>query len=125
MSISYTASGDFSKTESFLKRISSGDIYSKLHQYGKMGVDALSKATPKESGDTAKSWGYRIIKSRVNPGIEWYNTNVNDGANIAILIQYGHGTGTGGYVQGRDYINPAMRPIFDKIAEEIWKEVKS
>lgn len=125
MSFRFHVSGDFKNTEKFLKRASSGDFYSKLDAYGKTGVAALAKATPKESGETAQSWGYRVIRSRTNPGIEWYNTHVNDGAVIAILIQYGHGTGTGGYVQGRDYINPAMQPVFDKIADDIWKEVKS
>jgi hypothetical protein len=90
-----------------------------------MGVDALAKATPSESGLTAKSWGYRIYRNRNSTGIEWYNSNENNGVNIAILLQYGHGTGTGGYVSGQDYINPAIRPIFDRIAEDVWKKVTS
>lgn len=125
MSINFMVSGDFKNLEKFLKKASSGDIFSRLDRYGKIGVDALRKSTPKESGETAKSWGYRVIKSKTNPGIEWYNTHVNDGVQIAVLIQYGHGTGTGGYVQGRDYINPAMQPVFDKIAQDVWKEVTS
>ncbi len=88
-----------------------------------MGVDALSSATPVDSSLTAKSWGYRVIKDRSRPGIEWYNTNIPGSTPVAILIQYGHATGTGGYVSGRDYINPAMRPIFDQIAVDVWKEV--
>ncbi len=89
-----------------------------------MGVDALARATPVATSLTRNSWEYRIIKDRKNPGIEWYNTNVVNGVSVAILIQYGHGTGTGGYVTGRDYINPAMLPVFDMIADEIWKKVK-
>lgn len=123
MSIQVTSHGDFNIIETFLKKVSTGDFYSRLDSWGKAGVAALSKATPKESSKTAQSWGYRVIKSKLYPGVEWYNTNTNDGANIAVLIQYGHGTGTGGYVQGIDYINPAMRPLFEKIADEIWKEV--
>lgn len=125
MSFNFTVHGDFKNTEKFLKRAMSGDFYSRLDSYGQRGVEALRKGTPKESGETANSWGYRVIRSKSNPGIEWYNTHVNKGAVIAVLIQYGHGTGTGGYVQGIDYINPAMRPIFEDIANEIWKEVKS
>ncbi len=125
MAINFTVTGDFKNLEKFLKKASSGDFFSRLDAYGKVGVDALSRATPKESGETAKSWGYRVIRSKDNPRIEWYNTHVNDGVVIAILLQYGHGTGTGGYVQGRDYINPAMRPVFDQLAEDVWKEVKS
>ena len=98
-------------------------ITGNLDRFGKMGVDALSKATPVESGETARSWGYRITGDTRNPGIEWYNTHVDGGKVIAILIQYGHGTGTGGYVAGRDYINPAIKPIFDQIALDMWKQV--
>lgn len=117
--------GNFRKTESFLKRLLKGDIFSDLDRYGQMGVEALSESTPIDTGLTAKSWQYRIINDTNRPGIEWYNTNTVNGTPVAIMIQYGHGTGTGGYVNGRDYINPAMRPIFDKIADEIWKKVKS
>lgn len=121
---SFSQSGDFSNTQRYLKKLSSGELFANLDQYGKMGVKALVQATPKDSGLTADSWQYRVIRSRSNPGVEWYNTNTNDGRNIAILIQYGHGTGTGGYVQGRDYINPGIRPIFDQISEDIRKQVK-
>jgi hypothetical protein len=117
--------GDFKKTRSFLKKMQRGDIFYDLNRYGEMGVSALGKATPIDSSLTANSWGYRIIRDRKFPGIEWYNTNVVNGTPVAILIQYGHATGTGGYVQGRDFINPAMQPVFDKIADEIWKKVKS
>src|SRR5687768_8045256 len=110
--IGITSHGDFNNTNAFLKKFLSGDIYSDLNRYGQMGVDALSRSTPVDSSLTANSWAFRVIKGK-NPGIEWYNTNKVNGTSVAILIQYGHGTGTGGYVQGRDFINPAMRPIFD------------
>lgn len=122
---SMSSSGGFNNIERFLKKVSDGEFYSQLDRYGRLGVDALAKATPKDSGKTAESWGYRVIRSRTSPGVEWYNTNTNDGVNIAILIQYGHGTGSGGYVQGRDYINPGLRPIFDQIADDVWKQVKN
>lgn len=122
----FTQKGDWEKTRKALKLMGEGDIFSELDRYGKIGVDALSKATPAESGETGRSWAYRVIKDRNRPGIEWYNTNkVAGGTSVAILIQYGHGTGTGGYVAGRDYINPAMRPIFDQIAADVWKKVMS
>jgi hypothetical protein len=102
-----------------------GDLYGDLGQYGQMGVNALAAATPKDTGETASSWTYRITKSGSGVTIAWYNTNVNGNAVIALLLQYGHGTGTGGYVVGRDYINPATRPVFDQIAEAVWKKVTS
>lgn len=88
-----------------------------------MGVNALSNATPVESALTASSWYYEVESRRGYHSIRWYNSNVNQGVPIAIILQYGHGTGTGGYVRGRDYINPAIRPVFDQIANEVWKEV--
>ena len=118
-----TQKGDFSKTEKFLKKAKDADFYKNLEKYAEIGVNALREATPIDSGLTAESWSYEIEKSKDGAGITWTNNNVNKGENIAILIQYGHGTGTGGYVHGRDYINPAMRPVFDQIAEDIWKEV--
>ncbi len=122
--ISITSKGDLSKTTNFLKRIIQGDIYSDLNRYGQMGVDALSRATPVDTSLTANSWKYRVIKDRNKPGITWYNTNMAGETPVAILIQYGHGTGTGGYVQGRDFINPAIRPIFDRISNDVWKKVR-
>jgi hypothetical protein len=104
-----------------LKKLGEGALLSDIDKYGKAGVTALRKATPIDEGDTRAGWGYRVTKD----SLVWYNTHVNQGQNIAILIQYGHGTGTGGYIQGRDYINPAIRPIFDKIASDIRKKVKS
>lgn len=121
--ISVTSSGSFGKTEAFLSKISKGDLYRSLDQYGRMGVTALAKATPKETGETGGSWSYKVSHTRGQHTIEWHNTNIVNGTSIAIILQYGHGTGTGGWVEGRDYINPAIQPIFDKISEEIWKKV--
>lgn len=123
MSISFDFKGDLKNTEKFLARMSRGDIFTALEKYGNQGVAALAAATPKESVETANSWTFEIKQSRGGATITWLNTHVNNGSNIAILLQYGHGTGTGGYVQGRDYINPAVRPVFDKIAADVWKEV--
>ena len=115
--------GSFKRTLTFLDRLRNGDIYKGLEQYGKRGVSALESATPRRSGATASGWTYGIERSRSGVTIYWDNTNVNQGSKIAILIQYGHGTGTGGYVSGRDYINPAIRPVFDEIAREVWEKV--
>ena len=117
--------GDFSKTEKFLKQMSSGSIYHILDSFAKEGVTALENATPVASGLTAKSWSYKIeSNSRVHK-ITWLNDNIVDGRPIAIMLQYGHATGTGGYVQGVDYINPALKPLMDKIADGVWKAVTS
>lgn len=117
--------GDFSKTEKFLNTISKKLYYHNFQKYAEQGVAALASATPVESGTTANSWDYEIRQTKKSVSIYWTNSNVNKGVPIAVIIQYGHGTRNGGYVQGRDYINPAMRPIFDKIAENVWKEVIS
>ena len=117
--------GDFSKTEKFLNIISKKLYYRNLQKYAEQGVAALASATPIDSGTTANSWDYEIRQTKNSVSIYWTNSNVNKGVPIAVIIQYGHGTRNGGYVQGRDYINPAMRPIFDKIAENVWKEVIS
>lgn len=121
--IEITGSGDFKKTKDFLNKMLKRNQFSELESFGFIGVEALEKATPVDTRFTAGSWKFRIIRDKRNPGIEWYNTNDADGTPVAILIQYGHATGTGGYVQGRDFINPAMRPIFDKIADNVWKKV--
>lgn len=121
--ITFTQKGDFNKTEKFLKKAKNAEFYKHMQQYGELGVQALSEATPIRTGKTASSWAYDIELTRNSAQITWSNTNTNQGENIAILIQYGHGTGTGGYVHGQDYVNPAMRAVFDKIIEEIWKEV--
>jgi hypothetical protein len=125
MTIGITGKGDYSKTKHFLNRLLHGEEFANLDIYGRMGVRALAGATPVDTGLTASSWDYRIIKERHGMRVEWFNTH-GDEANrtsVAILIQYGHGTGTGGYVQGRDYINPAIQPLFDMMADEIWKVV--
>lgn len=115
--------GSFKNVELFLLKMRKNEIYKNLNTYAQMGVSALASATPVDSGISASSWGYEIDISRGSYTIVWTNSNVNNGFPVAIMLQYGHGTGTGGYVQGRDYINPAIQPIFDKIAENVWKEV--
>ena len=122
--IVFSQKGNFNKTEKFLKKALNADFYKSLERYAQEGVRALSAATPIDSGTTANSWGYEIKKGRNSVNIYWTNSNINNGVNIAVILQYGHGTNGGGYVQGRDYINPAIRPIFDKIAENAWKEVQ-
>lgn len=121
--ITFKQKGNFVKTEKFLQNVSNINYLSILQKYGQEGVTALENATPVESGLTAISWSYEIKKTRGSYSIVWNNSNIVDGVPIAILLQYGHGTNNGGYVQGRDYINPALRPIFDKIAIEAWREV--
>ena len=121
--IRITTKGDFNNTFRFLNKMSKFKINKILEKYGQMGVEALRSATPIDSGKTAESWGYEISVGKEGATIHWTNTNQNKGVYIAVILQYGHGTGTGGYVQGVDYINPAIRPVFDKIAEEAWMEV--
>jgi len=121
--ITFTHKGSFKNTERFLSKAKDLQVMDILRRYGQEGVTRLGLATPYDSGITANSWDYNISKSNWGYTITWSNSNRNGTANIAILIQYGHGTGTGGYVPPYDYINPAMKPIFDEIAEEIWKEV--
>jgi hypothetical protein len=109
----------------FLQRMKNRDEFRSLGKYGNLGVAALKEATPVDSGVTAESWMYEVIQKPGYYSIQWYNTHTEEPGHIpiAVLIQYGHGTRQGGYVQGRDYINPAMRPIFDQIADAMWKEV--
>lgn len=115
--------GDFKKTDNFLAKILKRDYRSVLNKYGQEGVTALSKATPYDTGLTANSWYYDIEETNTGLRIYWKNSNVNKGANVAVILQYGHGTGTGGYVEGVDYINPALKPVFQKIADGVWSEV--
>lgn len=122
--ISFSQKGEFTKTIDFLGKAKDTLSSQSLRKYGEMGVEALRKATPKDSGRTASSWYYEIEKTKGSVTITWSNSNVNDGVNVAVIIQYGHGTGTGGYVRGVDYINPALKPVFDKIVEDVWKEVE-
>lgn len=120
-----TDSGSFNNTNRFLDRILKGDLYSSLEVQAQRGVDALKRETPKESGETAAGWIYEIVDNGGSITIWWTNTHNVDGFNVAIGLQYGHGTGTGGYVPGTDFVNPALKAIFDDIANEVWKEVQN
>lgn len=121
--ITFTQKGDFSKLDSYLNNLKGLFGRSDLDKYGRMGVEALSSATPYDSGNTAGSWYYKIERNGNQVSLEFCNSNINKGVQIAIILQYGHGTGTGGWIEGRDYINPAIQPVFDEIANELWKEV--
>lgn len=121
--ITIESQGDWKMTRNWFDRMTKLDLALIMNQFGKEGVSALAAATPSKSGLTSKSWNYEVTRKGNNWKITWSNSNVNKGANIAVLIQYGHGTRNGGYVVGRDYINPAIRPVFDKIAKKAWKEV--
>ena len=121
--ISFRQKGDFSKLTRYFERVKKTARLSILDKYGREGVAALSSATPVDSGETASSWYYEITNENGSAAISFYNSNVNQGVPIAIILQYGHGTGTGGWVEGRDYINPAIQPIFDEIVDAAWKEV--
>ncbi len=121
--ITFRQKGDFSKLSRYLERVKEAVRLGYLDKFGREGVAALSSATPVESGLTASSWYYEIENSKGSVAISFHNSNINKGVPIAIILQYGHGTGTGGWVEGRDYINPAIQPIFDKIADEAWREV--
>lgn len=123
MSIQVNVSGSFDKTDSFLENLLHLDITSQLEQYGEEGVRALANATPVRSGETAASWGYEVNRWGNTWRITWLNRHIVEGVSVAILLQYGHGTGTGGYVAGRDYINPAIQPVMDQIADKVWKAV--
>ena len=121
--ISFRQKGDFSKLNRFLERAKGAARLSILDKYGRDGVAALASATPIDSGETANSWYYEIKHDNGAATITFLNSHINKGVPIAIILQYGHGTGTGGWVEGRDYINPAIQPVFDKIVDESWKEV--
>ena len=121
--ISFRQKGDFSKLTRFLERSKEAVKFKDLDRYGQEGVAALASATPVDSGLTAKSWYYKINQENGSVSISFHNSNIQNGVPIAIILQYGHGTRNGGWVQGRDYINPAIQPIFDKIANNAWKEV--
>lgn len=115
--------GDFSRLTKFLEKAKNAVKIGELDKYGREGVAALASATPVDSGLTANSWYYKIKRSNGSVSIEFCNSNIQNGVPIAIILQYGHGTGTGGWVEGRDYINPAIQPIFDKLAQNAWREV--
>lgn len=121
--ISFRQKGDFAKTTRYLKRAKDAANLNILDKYGREGVAALSSATPVDSGLTASSWYYKTEKKDGSVTISFYNSNVQNGVLIAVILQYGHGTRNGGWVEGRDYINPAIQPIFDKIADAAWREV--
>ena len=123
--IVFKQKGNFKKTRKFLKRCSNLQLDDLLDQYGKEGVEALARATPKDTGKTAASWSYAVHKSDGRITITWSNSNIVDGVPIAVILQYGHGTRNGGYVEGVDYSNPAMRPIFERIAQRAWGEVRT
>jgi len=123
--ISFVVTGSFAVLESFLLKASQLKIKNILEQYGRKGVAALASATPQETGLAATSWNYETSQNGGVYQISWTNTDIESGFPVAIMLQYGYGTGTGGYVQGRDYINPAIQPIFDEIADAVWKAVTS
>lgn len=123
--ISFNHKGDFKKANSFFEKLKETVKVGDLDRFGRMGVEALKRATPMDTGETANSWYYEIKREDGKTSIEWHNSHVEGYCNIAILLQYGHGTRNGGYVVGRDYINPAIQPIFDDIAEKAWREVKA
>ena len=121
--ISFRHKGDFSKSTRYFKNVKKAIRLNILDKYGREGVAALASATPVETGKTAASWEYEIERRDGSVAIVFKNSHINQGVPIAIILQYGHGTGTGGWVQGRDYINPAIRPIFDRIVNDAWREV--
>lgn len=123
--ISWEVTGDDKAMDAWLKKLSDGSVYAGLEAFAQQGVVALRNATPIDDGTTANSWYYEILRDSKSWSIIWNNSNIVDGRPIAVLLQLGHGTGTGGYVQGRDYINPALKPVFDQIANAAWKVVTS
>ena len=121
--ITISSKGSFSNTEKFLKRSIISNYNSIFEKYGKEGVRLLSSATPVDTGKTSESWTYEVKKSKSGISIEWSNSNVVNGVQIAVIIQYGHGTQNGAYIQGQDYINPVIKPLFDILTNDIWKDV--
>lgn len=120
---SFSSTGSTNNTEDWLRRMSTGTIFERLDPYAKAGVAALASATPRGTGKTAASWSYKIESSGGSTTIVWLNSNVHNGFPVAVMLQYGHGTGTGGYVSGRDYINPAIKPVMDEILDNVVKEL--
>lgn len=125
MRITFGGKGDFSKTLTYFSKLKDAVRADILTKYAKKGVEALSKNTPVDTGETAASWYYEISSGSGGATIYFLNSHHNKGVPIALILQYGHGTGTGGYVQGRDYINPALQPVFDEMVNSLWKEVTS
>lgn len=122
--ITVESKGSFKNIDRFLEKMSKRDILTALRAYGQDGVYALSKATPVDTGLAASSWSYQVSKKRGRYTLSWHNTNIENGIPVVILIQYGHGTRSGSWVEGVDFINPVIQPLFDRIASEIWEEVK-
>jgi hypothetical protein len=125
MAVSVSVSGSFKNTQAFLAHVSKLDILGILNANGRLGVAALARATPIDSSVASNSWGFEANKKGGVYSLIWTNTDVENGFPVVIMLQYGYGTGTGGYVQGRDFINPAIRPVFDEIADKVWKAVTS
>lgn len=123
--ITFVSKGDFSRTKRFLNGAKSFNPRSILEKYGELGVKALAENTPKDTGHTAESWSYKIVMKNGEYSVVWSNSNVNENIPVAILIRFGHGTGNGGYVQGIDFISPAIRPLFNDLADSMWKELVS
>lgn len=123
--ITFKQKGDFSKATTYLEKIKRPILLAIVNKYGILGVNALSSMTPLDSGKTAESWSYEIEMGDTRTVLSFHNSNINKGVPIAIILQYGHGTGTGGWVEGRDYINPAIVPIFDGLVNDVWREVTS
>lgn len=123
MKITFRHKGDLTKTQRFLNRAADAVRLGKLDKYGRMGVEALKQATPKLTGKTAESWDYEIVRNKDSVSIFWTNSNINDGVNIAVILQYGHGNQNGSYVEGTDYIRPAMKDVFKAIADDAWREI--
>lgn len=123
--ISFDSGGSTKGTEAFLQAMVRGDYLNGLESLAQEGVNALRAATPRESGATADGWFYEIAQTAGTTTIYWKNSNIIDGFNVAVGLQYGHGTGTGGWIEGYDYINPALKPIFDAIADKMWREVQN
>ena len=121
--ILFKTTGNFDRSTRWLQKLQRAEFYKRVNAIAAQGTSALASATPVDSSKTAQSWSHEVKITRTSCRVEWHNSNVNQGVPIAIILQYGHGTGIGGYVAGRDYINPAIRPIFDKIAEDVWSEV--
>jgi hypothetical protein len=123
--IKVTSRGSFSNSLKYLDKLQSKDYLNILDKYGELGIEALRHATPKDTGKTSESWYYEIVEGTEQSKIVWYNSNVNEHVNIALILQYGHATSSGTYVEGIDYINPAIKPTFDKLAVAVWSEVKN
>lgn len=121
--IKFKQTGSFKNTEKFFKTIGGGDYFKGLDYYAQAGVDALQKSTPRDTGKTAESWSYSIDKTKSGVTISWNNSNINDGVNIALIIQYGHAMPSGYYIEGVDYINPALQPLFELMGKKVWEEV--